>query len=211
MTPPPSLLDSASMTLPLWGALLAAYVIGSVDFAVVVARSRGVDIHRVGSGNPGTSNVLRTLGRGPAVMVLVGDLMKGLIGAGLGALASAAPLPNAPMALAAGLAAVVGHCFPVFDRFRGGKGVATGGGVVLFVVPWAALALAAIWVVLARLTKIASLASLVTVALCVPLAMWQGMRGVSLAWLATIVLLIVARHWGNIRRMRRGTEQKVPT
>jgi acyl phosphate:glycerol-3-phosphate acyltransferase len=74
--------------MPVWLALVGAYVIGSLDFAVVVARSRGVDIRSVGSGNPGMSNVLRTLGRGPAVMVLVGDMMKGVIAAALGYVAA---------------------------------------------------------------------------------------------------------------------------
>src|SRR5688572_24146880 len=95
----------------------------------------GVDIHEVGSGNPGTSNVMRTLGRGPAVMVFVGDTLKGVIAAAIGAFLIADADPLSPWAFATGLAAVVGHCYPIYHGFKGGKGVATGGGVLLFCVP----------------------------------------------------------------------------
>lgn len=197
--------------VPPWLAFLAAYVIGSVDFAVVVARAHGIDIHAVGSGNPGTSNVLRTLGRGPAAMVLLGDALKGVIAAALGWTAGGGALPNEPLAAVAGLCAVAGHCYPVFHRFRGGKGVATGSGVLAFMVPVAALVLAVVWAVTVRLTKVASIGSLTVVGLTVPLALWQGMRGVTLAWVAAILSLIVWRHRPNIARMLRRSEQRVPT
>jgi acyl phosphate:glycerol-3-phosphate acyltransferase len=204
--------------MPVWLALVGAYVIGSLDFAVVVARSRGVDIRSVGSGNPGMSNVLRTLGRGPAVMVLVGDMMKGVIAAALGYVAANAgsstgltDLADEPLAYAAGLLAVTGHVFPVFHRFRGGKGVATGGGVLLFTIPWVALTLAVTWFVVARLLKVASVASLVAVAATLPLAYAFGARGWSLVWLGVIIVLILWRHLPNIRRMISGSEEKVPT
>lgn len=197
--------------MPVWLALLGAYVVGSVDFAVVVARSRGIDIHAVGSGNPGTSNVLRTMGRGPAAMVLVGDLLKGVIAAAFGWIAAGGDPANQPIAYAAGFCAVAGHAYPVFHRFRGGKGVATGGGVTLFTVPLAALILAIQWAVVARVFKVASVASLVGVAAAVPLAYLFGARGWSLGWLAAILVLIVWRHRPNIQRMLQGSEQKVPT
>lgn len=197
--------------MPVWLALVGAYVIGSVDFAVVVARSRGVDIRTVGSGNPGTSNVLRTMGRGPAAMVLVGDMVKGVIAAAFGWIAAGGNPIDQPVAYAAGLLAVLGHAYPLFHRFRGGKGVATAGGVLLFTVPWAALILATTWVVVARLFKVASIASLVAVAGAVPLAAVWGARGWSLVWLAVILVLIVWRHRPNIRRMIQGSEEKVPT
>ena len=197
--------------MPLWLALVGAYVIGSVDFAVVVARSRGVDIHSVGSGNPGTSNVLRTMGKGPAAMVLAGDMLKGVIAASFGWIAAGGDPANQPMVYLAGLLVVLGHAFPVFHRFRGGKGVATGGGVLLFATPVAALILAALWLVIAKVLKIASVASLVGVAGALPLAYAFGARGWSLFWLAAILVLIVWRHRPNIQRMFQGSEQKVPT
>ncbi len=193
-------------------AVVGSYLLGSVDFAVIVARSRGVDIHQVGSGNPGASNVLRTLGRGPAAMVLVGDALKGVMAAMIGWIAAGDEiLPNSSVALAAGLAAVLGHCYPLYHRFRGGKGVATTAGVLTFVVPVAALVLAAVWVVVVRLTRVASIGSLTVVALAVPLAWWRGLRPPSVWWLVAILALVVFRHRGNIRRMISGSERKVPT
>jgi glycerol-3-phosphate acyltransferase PlsY len=199
--------------VPTWLALIGAYFIGSLDFAVVVARAHGVDIHSVGSGNPGASNVLRTLGRGPATMVLLGDALKGVISAAIGWLAAGAGVSPAaePIAYAAGFVAVVGHTFPAFHRFRGGKGVATGAGVMFFTVPLAALALAGVWLVVAKLFKVASVASLTVVVLALPLAWWRGTEGVALWWWSAILVLVIIRHAPNIRRMISGSEEQVPT
>lgn len=192
-------------------ALFASYVVGSIDFAVVVARMYGVDIHEVGSGNPGASNVLRTLGRLPAAMVFAGDMVKGVVAAAMGMVASGVADPMVQWAFAAGLAAVVGHCYPVFHKFRGGKGVATASGVLLFTIPLVAAIDAVIWTVLAKLTKTASISSLMVMAATIPLALWQGIEVNALMWLLAIIALIVWRHRGNIQRMVRGDEQKVPT
>lgn len=197
--------------MPLWLALPAAYLIGSVDFAVLVARSRGVDIHAVGSGNPGTSNVLRTMGRGPAVMVLVGDMTKGVAAGMLGWMAGGGNPVDQAFVYLAGLAAVLGHAYPVFHRFKGGKGVATAAGTVLFAIPLAALALGAAWALVAKTFKVASIASLVAVAGTLPLAWLFGASGWSLFWIGCILVLIVWRHRPNIGRMLSGSEQKVPT
>ncbi|MCI0425855.1 MAG: glycerol-3-phosphate 1-O-acyltransferase PlsY [Actinobacteria bacterium] len=190
-------------------AIVGAYVVGSVDFAVIVARMHGVDIHQVGSGNPGTSNVLRTLGRGPAIMVLVGDALKGVIGAAMGWAASGLADPTVHWAFAAGLAAVIGHCYPVFHRFRGGRGVATGLGVLLFTLPLVGVVVLTLWGVLAKVTKVASIASMTVVVVTVPLVLWQGVRGFSLLWLSMTIALVVWRHRANIARMARGGEKKV--
>lgn len=197
------------MTIAL--ALLAGYVVGSIDFAVIVARMHGVDIHQVGSGNPGASNVLRTLGKVPAAMVLIGDTLKGVVGAAMGMVASGVPDPQIHWAFAVGLAAVIGHCYPVFHRFKGGRGVATGLGVLFFTIPLVGLIVFLAWLVLTRLTKVASLSSLVVVAATIPLALWQGVSGLALVWLALTVALVVWRHRANILRMMRGDEQRVPT
>ncbi len=189
-------------------ALVAAYVVGSVDFAVVVGKLHGVDIRQVGSGNPGTSNVLRTLGRLPAAMVFIGDMMKGVIGAAMGAVAAGAG-PLSVWAFVGGLAAVVGHCYPVFHRFKGGKGVATGAGVVLFTMPIGAVVVTAVWAGVVAVTRVASLGSLAVVVVAIPVALWQGVRGAALGVLAAILVVIVWRHRGNIGRMRRGREEKV--
>ncbi len=191
---------------PLTGVaiLVISYLIGSIDFAVVVGRMHGVDIHQVGSGNPGTSNVLRTLGRGPAAMVFIGDTMKGIIAAAIGTFLSLGD-PAGSWSFAAGLAAVLGHCYPVFHKFRGGKGVATGGGVVLFAVPLGGLILTVLWLLIAKVGKVASIASLVVVAAAIPILIWQGVGGWALVWFGLMLALVIFRHRGNISRiMNRG-------
>ena len=201
--------------MPLALAIVAAYVVGSIDFAVIISRMHGVDIHEVGSGNPGTSNVLRTLGKGPAIMVLLGDTLKGVIGAAMGWVAagvsSGDPNPLGPWVFAAGFAAVVGHCYPMFHRFRGGKGVATGFGVLIFTMPLVALIIGVLWAILTKITKTASVSSLIVVVATIPLAVWQGVSGMSWVWLVLTIALVVWRHKGNIQRMARGTEEKVST
>jgi len=197
------------MTLTIALALVAAYVVGSIDFAVIVARMHGVDIHEVGSGNPGASNVLRSIGRFPAAMVLIGDTLKGVIGAAMGMIAAGSVDFQSEWAFLAGFAAVVGHCYPVFHRFKGGKGVATGLGVLFFTVPWVGLIVVVAWLILVKLTKTASISSLVVVGASVPLAIWQGVTGMSLVWLLATVVLVVWRHRANIQRVFRGSEQKV--
>jgi acyl phosphate:glycerol-3-phosphate acyltransferase len=200
---------SPAVALPL--AIVAAYLVGSIDFAVIVGRMYGVDIHQEGSGNPGMSNVLRTMGRVPAAMVFIGDTLKGTIGAAMGWVASGSPDPAVHWAFLAGLAAVVGHCYPIFHRFKGGKGVATGGGVLLFTVPLVAVIEIATWFLIFWLTKTASIGSMVIVVITVPLLIWQGVTGLSLLWVALIIALVVWRHRGNIKRMVSGSEEKVTT
>jgi len=197
------------MTLTIALALVAAYVVGSIDFAVIVARMHGVDIHEVGSGNPGASNVLRSIGRFPAAMVLIGDTLKGVIGAAMGMIAAGSVDFQSEWAFLAGFAAVVGHCYPVFHRFKGGKGVATGLGVLFFTVPWVGLIAVVAWLILVKLTKTASISSLIVIGASIPLAIWQGVTGMSLLWLLATVVLVVWRHRANIQRVFRGSEQKV--
>lgn len=188
--------------------LVTSYLLGSVDFAVLVGRMHGVDIHKVGSGNPGTSNVMRTLGRGPAAMVFIGDTLKGVIAAAIGAFLSGQG-PESPWTYGAGLAAVLGHCYPVFHRLRGGKGVATGGGVVLFAEPIAGLILTVLWVATAKLAKVASVASLLVVVASIPVLIWQGVTGWALFWFGMMLGLVIYRHRGNISRIMKRREPSV--
>lgn len=192
------------------GALILAlsYLLGSVDFAVLVGRMHGVDIHQVGSGNPGTSNVMRTLGRRPAAMVFIGDTLKGVIAAAIGAFLSGQG-PESPWTYAAGLMAVIGHCYPVFHRFRGGKGVATGGGVILFAEPIAGLILTVLWVAIAKVGKVASVASLVVAIGSVPILIWQGVTRWALFWFGVMLGLVIYRHRGNISRIMKRRENSV--
>lgn len=185
-------------------AVVAGYLVGSVDFAVWVARARGLDIYQLGSGNPGTANVARNLGWRWAGLVFVGDLLKGVVAALLGLAAG-----DVTVGFAAGLAAVIGHCFPLWHRFKGGKGVATAGGVVLTLAPWVALALAGLWALMAKVLKISSVASMSVTLLAVPGLAVAGRRGWSLVWAGLMMLLILVRHRSNLARLARGEEQPI--
>jgi acyl phosphate:glycerol-3-phosphate acyltransferase len=180
-----------------WALLLpVAYVIGTFPSASLVARANGIDIRAVGSGNPGASNVTRVLGWRKGIWVFVLDAAKGAIAAGLGLMVA-----GRPAGYALGAAAVLGHVFPVWQRFRGGKGVATGGGIFAVMSPIVFPILVALWFVLSKLTKKASLASIVVVAL---LPVGVGIVRQE-AWevAATIGLcaLVMVRHLGNIKRL----------
>lgn len=185
-------------------AVIGAYLLGSIDFGVVVPRLFGIDIYTVGSGNPGASNVLRTMGRAAAAAVMVGDIAKGVGAAAAGELAG-----GVSAGFAVGLAAVVGHCFPIWHRLRGGKGVATMGGMTLWLEPLLGVAMMVAWGVLAVLTRRASVASLVVVAAYPPLLMLLGHGGWSLLWAAAVAVLVIARHHDNIRRLVTGSEYRI--
>lgn len=187
-----------------FAAIAAGYLLGSVDFGVIVPRLLGVDIYGTGSGNPGATNVLRTMGRKEAALVLLGDLAKGVGAAALGSWAG-----GPVVGFAAGLAAVVGHCFPVWHRFKGGKGVAAAGGMVAWLEPWALLILLGIFVAAVALTRKASLGSLLAALGLVPALAVFGHRGWSLGLAGAAAALIVARHWPNIRRLIKGKEHTI--
>jgi len=162
---------------------------------------RGVDVYKEGSGNPGAANVMRTMGRSAAALVLLGDATKGAIAAGLGLVVG-----GAPMAVAAGFFAVLGHCYPVFHRFRGGKGVATAAGAMLVAFPVPALLLLAVWVGVVAATRTASAGSLAVMVAVVPMLAILGFSGPVLMWVGAMALLVVFRHRGNIRRLISRTE-----
>lgn len=181
----------------MWALLLPiAYLIGTFPSAALVARANGVDIRAVGSGNPGASNVTRVLGWRKGFWVFFLDAAKGALCAGVGL-----TVAGRPAGYALGAAAVVGHVFPVWYRFKGGKGVATGAGVFLVLLPVVSVALGVVWATVSVLTKKASVASIVIVVL-VPVGVAVARQT---AWevLATIGvgLLVMARHLGNIKRL----------
>ena len=184
-------------------SLVVGYLIGSIDFAVLAARLKGVDIYAEGSGNPGASNVARVIGRGAGALVLVGDLLKGVAAAGFGELVGGSEL----MGFAAGGMAVAGHCFPVWHRFKGGKGVATTVGVRLWTIPWLGLALAGIWAAIIGATRVSSFGSLTIVTLAIP-GVWVWAEDTwSAAIMAATSFLVVVRHKDNIKRMVGSGEQ----
>lgn len=190
------LVDSTTIAV-----VAAGYLIGSVDFGVIVPRLRGTDIYGQGSGNPGASNVLRSMGRGTAAVVLIGDIAKGVAAAALGDI-----VVGEVAGFAAGFAAAVGHCFPVWHGLRGGKGVAAAGGMTLWFEPVMGVVLLIAWIGLVAITRRASVASLFVAVALVPSLALLDHREWSLLWAAAAALLIVARHHRNIRRLLGGAE-----
>ncbi len=189
----------------MWVALLpAAYLLGTFPSAALVARASGVDITTVGSGNPGASNVTRALGWRKGVWVFVLDALKGAIAAGAGLL-----VDGRPAAYWLGAAAIVGHVFPIISRFRGGKGVATGAGVMAVLHPLVTVVLAVVWITLSRLTSKASIASIAVIALMPVCLIATGAPGWELAATIGLCVLVMARHLGNIRRLVARKEQKL--
>ena len=183
--------------------ILAGYLVGSIDFAVLAARRHGVDIYETGSGNPGASNVSRTLGRRQGVLVLLADVLKGGVAAALGELVGGSEL----VGFAAGAMAVVGHCFPLWHGFRGGKGVSTAGGMLLWTIPGLGLALGAIWGVMVAATRVSAFGSLTIALLAVPgVALWAR-HGWSAVIMSSVSVLVIARHRPNIEHMLGGGEQ----
>jgi acyl-phosphate glycerol 3-phosphate acyltransferase len=210
---PPTLL------LPL--VCLGAYLIGAIPFGYLIARARGVDIFAAGSGNIGATNVGRVLGRRFGILVFLLDFSKGALPTAVArwltgvADPTDAPLPVAALEVAAGLCAFLGHLFPVYLRFRGGKGIATGAGVVAVLLPLAALGAAGVWLVVVAAARYVSLASLAAaVALCLlhlaatPAPFAEQSR-ILTAFCFLAAVLVFARHRKNITRLIRGTENRL--
>ena len=184
----------------------AGYLLGSVATAVLVSRALGLaDPRSGGSGNPGATNVLRLAGRGAAALTLAGDVVKGVVPV---LAARAADLPPGLVALV-GLAAFLGHLYPVFFGFRGGKGVATALGALLGMEPLLGAAVLATWIVVAGVSRYSSLAALVASVLA-PVYAWvgSGHPGVVGA-VSAMALLLVWRHRANIRRLLAGEEGRI--
>jgi glycerol-3-phosphate acyltransferase PlsY len=196
----------------LWivAAVVAAYLIGSLSFAVIVSKAMGLgDPRSYGSGNPGATNVLRSGNKKAAILTLVLDAVKGLIPVLLVQLFGERLGLGEGTAALVGLAAFVGHVWPVFFNFEGGKGVATAAGVLLGFNVWLGLATLAIWLLVAFATKYSSLAALVAAA-AAPLVQ-SIVWGPSTATLAIIVmtLLLIWRHSANIAKLIAGTESRI--
>ena len=190
--------------------VVAAYLIGSVSFAVVVSRAFGLpDPHEYGSGNPGATNVLRTGNRQAALLTLLGDGLKGFVA--VYAAQRVAPLAGAGdwVVPTAAIAVFVGHLYPVFHRFAGGKGVATAAGIV-FALHWPlGLALTVIWLTMAFGFKISSLAALTT-AVLMPLGMFYVFGPIAATWsTVAIAALLFWRHRGNIAGLMAGRERRI--
>lgn len=193
-----------AMIVELLPAVLIGYAVGSLPIGYLVAQSAGgVDLRRVGSGNVGATNVYRTAGLRTAIAVMVADMAKGAGAALLGG--------GGTHAVAAGVAAVIGHIYPVWLKFRGGKGVATASGVFGILSPLPTLLAAAAFVAIVARTRFVSLGS-IAATIALPLIEWfmPGLRAVDIG--ATIVAaLILFRHRGNVVRLWTRTERALGT
>jgi glycerol-3-phosphate acyltransferase PlsY len=192
------------MTLATIAAFFVGYLLGSIPFGLLLTRLAGTsDIREIGSGNIGATNVLRTGHKGLAAATLIGDTLKGTVAVSLGFAIS-----GQDAALAAGLGAFVGHVFPVWLRFKGGKGVATYIGVLIAVSWPAALVFAIIWLVVAVATRYSSLSGLVASLGALVFLWWQGDGNVALLFLVLTITLWFT-HRANLSRLMAGTEGKI--
>ena len=192
---------------------LVAYLIGSIPTGYLVARFMGVDIRAHGSGNIGATNVLRVLGKPAGIFVLVADALKGATAVLLAPrlLASWVSPEEAELylPLVAGIGAILGHTYTCWLRFRGGKGVATSGGVLAALVPVAFLITLAAWILVIAISRYVSLGSVIA-AIVLPFATaLTGAHWPLVALTAVIGVLVIGRHRANIQRLRAGTESRL--
>jgi glycerol-3-phosphate acyltransferase PlsY len=197
-------------------AALIGYLLGSFPSGLLISASRGIDIRTQGSGNIGATNVVRVLGKRWGYTVFAMDCLKGFLAVSIAfwlAGYAHSSIKRELVAISAGVACIVGHTFPVWLRFRGGKGVATSTGVLLALMPIAVISVLFIWVILFKLTHYVSVAS-VTAALFLPIFVAIYLRlnmlnGSSLLLFSLVIAaLVVWRHRSNIERLLRGEEQR---
>lgn len=188
-------------------AAVLGYLIGSVPFAFLVARRRGIDLRRAGSGNIGATNVLRTTSAAYAVLAMSLDVTKGV----LAVLAASAVTTSAVAPVVAGLAAIVGHIYPPWLGFRGGKGVATAAGAFALLAPLAVVSAASVFVIVVGLTRYVSVGSLVAAPALVLVAALEDVPAPVIIGAAIATLLIAYRHRPNITRLMAGTEPRLGT
>ena len=185
--------------------VFGGYIMGSVPMGFLVGRAWGVDVRRVGSGNIGMANVLRSVGKWPAVLTMLGDMLKGFVPVVVARLVT----ENEWVISAVALAAVFGHCWPVFLRFRGGKGVATGAGTSIGLAPVVGLALFAFWWAVVLVSRYTSLGA-ISVMVISPVAFILTAQPVPYVLYAIIGgTLVLWRHRENARALLNGTERKI--
>lgn len=185
-------------------ALVVAYLLGAMPFALLAGKLHGVDLRTSGSGNLGATNVFRTLGRTAGITVMVLDIAKGTA-----AVLIAEALTDNPWPLAAGALVILGHVFPVWTGFKGGKGVATGAGALIGLVPAASGVMVLIWVLLVLVTRYVSVASIVAALAAAPLAWAFGAPWSYVAFIAVAALFVIWKHRENVARLMKGTENRI--
>lgn len=194
--------ETTTAMLLVWA--IAGYLLGSIPFGMVIARVMGLgNLREIGSGNIGATNVLRTGNKKAAALTLLFDAGKG---AAVVLLARA--LASEEAAQVAGLAAILGHCFPIWLKFKGGKGVATYFGLLLALAPLVGIMSGALWLVIAALSRYSSLAALVAAG-WTPIIVLFATNGQLFLLTIVLAILIYVRHSANIGRLRRGEETKI--
>jgi glycerol-3-phosphate acyltransferase PlsY len=184
--------------------LIAGFLLGSIPTGKIIAGRLGIDLQSTGSGNIGATNVLRSTGKLPALFTLIGDMAKGVVAVLLARYFEVGAWNEGMV----GIAAVVGHNYSIFLKFRGGKGVATSLGVLLVYAPLAGLATVAVWLLAVLVTRISSLGAIISFC-SLPLSMYylDAKEKLPISFIISIILLM--RHKDNIYRLIRGTEPKV--
>ena len=185
-------------------AAVIGYLLGAIPFGVLAGRAKGIDLRTTGSGNIGAANAFRNLGRGWGIAVMAGDVGKGVAGALVGR-----ALTDDPWPILAGAAVMVGAIFPVWLRFKGGKGVAAGGGVMIGLFPLVSALVVPLWLVIVLATRYTSLASITAAAAFTPLAWAFGFDWPYLILAGAMSLLVIVRHRTNIGRLLSRTEARI--
>lgn len=184
--------------------LIIAFILGSIPFGIIIAKAKGVDLKKVGSGNIGATNVLRSLGKWPAALTLLGDILKGTVAVALGRYIEVGSAFEGLI----GISAILGHNFSVFLGFKGGKGVATSLGVLIIYAPQVALITLIIWFIVAIVTKYSSLGALVSFGLLpLNIFLFDDKQKLFIAIIITAIIFI--RHSDNIKRLINGSERKI--
>lgn len=189
--------------------VIIGYLLGAISFAVIIARSKGVDIFSEGSGNPGATNVKRVLGSGPGNLCFALDALKGFVAAGWPQMQSMGVQSSPEILSILGLAAaILGHSFSIFIRFKGGKGVATTMGGLLAMMPLVLFSGLGVWLLVFYTSKYVSLASIVFGISLPILAVILGSGTPLVVFALILAVLIVVRHNSNIKRLLNGTENR---
>lgn len=185
-------------------AVAAAYLLGSIPFAFLAGRARGVDLRTIGSGNLGAANVFRALGKGMGIAVMAAD-----IGKGVAAVLIARALTDDPWPAIAAGAAVAGHVFPVWMSFKGGKGVAVGGGAVIGLMPLASLILLPFWLIVVLISRFTSLGSILGAIAATPVVWALGYSTSNVVFTAIASAAVLLLHRGNIVRLIQHRENRI--
>ncbi|MDO8282930.1 MAG: glycerol-3-phosphate 1-O-acyltransferase PlsY [Thermodesulfovibrionia bacterium] len=200
-----------SLRIYLYLLIPLSYLIGSIPFGVIISKAKGIDIRSTGSGNIGATNVLRGVGKLPALLTLVCDILKGaapffLLYLILGERGSSSFDLWGGMAA---LAVVAGHLFPVFLSFKGGKGVATGLGVMLFYSPITLAVMVIIWLVTAAIARYSSLSAITAYSVMPIILALSGASFIKVSFGLILAMMIVLKHASNIKRLCNGAETKI--